>query len=653
MKTLQKIVCATMGAFVVSALSMTQAEASYRPTITSKVSTKFAKDVQNTVALMRAWTKSQRGGFMAERLGLLFMQPNGASGHLPDDEHGWKKDGSHFIGADGMEYDAYSEIDSIKDLYQVSDNTERFGREVVFSKLSTEVTQLVLQNAKYHLDMMAKEQPERRDMYLAYLAKLCYLPNGKSPYAKEKTQIGPHKRPIKFYAIENKGCKFVDTEGVEHDYDEVHKKYVSLGGARWLILNVCAHHIGKKDILDLYPEEVKKLQRNYKKKMQEFGKKASAPTGDMDKTKTASKDRRVAYAKKLGVTYRSKLKTDKMPTQYRKDIQKAVSFLKSLKPELRWLFLSERLGMMFMPTSGGCGYQADFSLARGSRFIGADGMEYDAVAGLNTLTNDMWRDWENSIRIAKGVGNETLFAQFGDEVAELVLQSAKYQLDKIEELSPEARDAALARIARLEYQLNGNTSYAPLKWKAAYGGMIEEYKLDASPDDVYFTDSEGKEHRGADVWKYAPVGRWELLMVCTHHLGKDAILGLCPTEVKKLRENYEKRKKKHCAAAVKLKSWPQRAREAWLVERLDLTYMPDGSSPKDSRGWTTWGARYIGSDGKEYDWWQSSYYIGNREEWGVPGRLMADSEEEFWLDIHEEVAQLQKVYTEHAPAQAR
>ena len=266
--------CVALAALTFGAVCFTPAEAAYKPKITSKMGGQFTKDLKKVVATLKAMPKTVRWAFYAEKLGLCFMPPNGAIGN---DSNGWMKDGSHFIGVDGMEYDTKSECDARPKnpdtWHPCATSLDRLGREVVFSKLSSEVTAFVLANAKYHLDKRAEELPEMRDLYLAYLAKLCYLPDGKSPYGKIETKIGPHKQPIQYYELGGTGCKFVDTEGNEHNYRDVFKKYsdLHLDGDRWIILNNCVHHVGAKDILALYPEEVKKLRANYKKKMQELG----------------------------------------------------------------------------------------------------------------------------------------------------------------------------------------------------------------------------------------------------------------------------------------------------------------------------------------------------------------------------------------------
>ena len=543
MKMLKGFASIALGALIVAAVCFAPAEAAYKPKITSKMSGQFTKDVQKVVSELKAMPKPVRWTFCAEKLGFLFMPPNGIPGH--DSNTGNMRDGSHFIGVDGMEYDAgaeYKARPSSKAWTSCASAMDRLGREIVFSKLSSEVTALVLENAKFHLDKMAENMPEMRDMYLAYLAKLCYLPDGKSPYGKLSTKTGPHKQPIQYYEL-GKGCLFVDEEGTEHNFDEVHRKYASLGGARWTILDVCAHHVGAKDILALYPDEVKKLRANYKKKMQELRVGASEAKEDKAEEETNEPGEKAeSLAKKLGVTYRPKTNADRMGGQFKKDLDSVVKYLKSLPKSQRWCYIAERMGLMFMPQDGRNGY-ANGWLKNGAYFIGANGLEYDAHAELDVINNKGTRsEWNKHSDLTDRLGRTLVFSKFPDEVAELVLQNAKYHLDKLAAEHPEGRDAILARLAQLEYLPNGTAPYGRITWKGPHGDMLNEYKINASWNMYYFTDTEGKARRTIDATTWN-VGIWETLLICAHHLGAEAILALCPEEVKKLRANYEKRMK--------------------------------------------------------------------------------------------------------------
>ena len=201
MEKMKKLCSVAIATLAFGAICLPPAEAAYKPKITSKMGGQAVKDVQKVVATLKAMPKPLRWTFYAESMGLLFMPPNGRIGHK---DNGNILDGSHFIGVDGMEYDAKAEYNARPSggvWTFCAGNTDRLGREVIFSKLSYEVTAFVLENAKYQLEKMAEEQPERRDLYLAYLAKLCYLPDGKSPYEKLGTRIDPHKQPIQCYDL--------------------------------------------------------------------------------------------------------------------------------------------------------------------------------------------------------------------------------------------------------------------------------------------------------------------------------------------------------------------------------------------------------------------------------------------------------------------
>ena len=66
-----------------------------------------------------------------------------------------------------------------------------------------------------------------------------------------------------------------------------------------------------------------------------------------------------------------------------------------------------------------------------SRFIGANGVEYDAMKELYAINNKGTRaEWDKYSDITDELGRELVFSQLPNEVAELILQNAKYQLNK-------------------------------------------------------------------------------------------------------------------------------------------------------------------------------------------------------------------------------
>lgn len=273
MKIAYKLGYMALALMIWGGVSFTPAEAAYKPKLSDNMGGSFKKDVQGVVAYLKSLPKPARWTFMAEYLGVLYMAADGASGHT---EKGGIDDGARFVGIDGREYDASGELKAVRVKGGWSEweknkfAIERLGRDAVFAKMSSEVTALVLANAKFHLKKMAESDPVLRDMCLANIAGLCYMPDGEKANAEvaEWNDPGRFKQVIRSYSYP--GSKFVDAEGAEHDYDDVYAKLTSRCGHRWNILQLCNHYVGKKDILSIFPDDVKKLRANYEKKMKEL-----------------------------------------------------------------------------------------------------------------------------------------------------------------------------------------------------------------------------------------------------------------------------------------------------------------------------------------------------------------------------------------------
>ena len=556
-----------LAALALGAMGLTPAEAAYKPKITNKMSGQTMKEVQKVVTTLKSMPKTFRWTFLAEKLGLMFMPDNAGIGHL---ENGGFIRGAHFIGCDGVEYDANAQTQEVtrelkNDWSYCAVNLERFGREVVFSRLSSEVTEIVMQNANYHLQKMAELQPERRVMYLAYLAELCYLAAGKSPYEQLTTQIAPHRQPIQVYDISNKGCKFIDPEGKEQAFDEIRKKYSNHGDSRWMILSVCAHHVGKKDILDLYPEDVKTMREYYKNKFSNL-----------------------SLAKKLGVTYQPKTSADKLSGQAKRELAGAVAYLKGLPQKLRWCFISGRLGILFIPSNGAVG-QGNHKAYSASCFIGADGWLYNlhSTANVNHDRNAWGVNSERAVRL----GHDVVFSRLSTEVAEFLLQNANYHLQKMAEEQPERRDMYLAYLANLCYRPDGRSPYENRVTKI--GPHMQPYQYyDIDNIDCRFVDTEGTEHKYDDIQKkYALPGgdRWTILNICAHHMGADAILALCPDVVKKLRATYKKRMEELGSSATEPKETKDEVtndpaeKPDSLAKKLGVSYRPQTNADQSSQ----------------------------------------------------------------------
>lgn len=530
MKKMQRLVYPALVAMVFGAVSITPAEAAYKPkTNINKLSGQAKIELKAAVAFLKGLPKSERWAFIAERLGLLFMPSNGKPGHR---DNSWVRiDGAHFIGADGKEYDAYAEISHglrTSDWPKKTDTIDRLGREEVFSLFASEVSALVLANARYQLDKMHEEHAELRDLYLAHLAKLCYFSDTEK-YYDVSTWTGPHQLPVRSYVIS--GGKFVDINGEEHDVLPVYKQNTSLGGDRWTILNVCTHHVGKKDILDLFPDEVKKLRANYKKRMK----------GVINNAKKQTNRER----------------TEKDPeSKQSMEVDRAIEEMKSFSSLLRAAIMAEKMGLLFIPdgrdayastiTNDEDDHTRYYSVNSDAHFIGEDGKMHlfeDVIKNEVRDRKGMTEKWRRVKQAIYNHGEEAIFAPFEEEFKKIVLSSAKYFLDSMMEIM---REAWLVYVAEFVYEPNGGSPYeedAPHKWtQPGTINLSKQNEWRNISHKARYISSQGREI--LVLWsknehkKLADMANW-----CRCLLGTEEILNLYPDEVKKLRENYEKRMK--------------------------------------------------------------------------------------------------------------
>lgn len=532
MRIAQKIGYMAVTLLVFGAINFTPAEAAYKPkTNTSKMNGQTRKELKDAVTFLKALPKSERWAFIAERLGLLFMPKNGKPGHR---DNSWVRiDGAHFIGCDGKEYDALSEISHglrTSDWPKKTGIIDRIGREEVFSQLASEVRALVLANAKYQLNKMAEEHKELRDLYLAHLAKLCYFTDTRE-YYEESTWNGPHQLPVRSYILA--GGRFIDLNGEEHDVDRVYKLNSALGGDRWTTLNVCTHHVGKKDILDLFTDDVKKLRANYKKKMQEFH-------NNITEQADSEEDKNISEPKQ--------------PTT----VTDAIKAMKQFSPLLRSAIIAEKMGLLFN-TDGKPSYESTlttdeedhtryYKVNSGAQFFDENGVMHSFEDVINKevlFKKGMPEKWRQMKQTIYNHGEEAVFKPFANDLEKIVISTAKYHLD---ELNVEVREAWLAFVADLVYTKNGSSPYAesaPHKWTQPGTLNLRQQNewRNVSPNARYI-NSHGNEtlklwSRGSKDQRLADMANW-----CRVLVGSEKILDLYPETLKVMRAFYQKRSPK-------------------------------------------------------------------------------------------------------------
>lgn len=507
------------------------------------------EEVQKGVRALRALPALWRDSFIAEMMGLLFL-PNDAAYEPGLKQHPdgypqyWIREGALLVSGTGRVYNHSKDVleggavrESAKARKQNTENwkTARLamqvvGEETIFSFVARDVARVVQQTAKYHL----KKMPAKlREELLAELAGLCYVPGGGSARSGKLAwaRLGTVSFNQKVESWELKsGALFMDSQGREQDISALRKRFAGSAASEELI-RWCASLVGEKDILSLFPKEVKALRAAYEQRMQQLG--VSADSLPAEPQAPAMR-----LSARLGALYRPGADTSRMSATYRAELKAVVDYLKTLPKPARWAFIAERMGLLFMPQSGSVGLSNWGWMEDGSHFIGADGCEYDAPAELGALEKRGGRaEWNQCSDTVERLGREVVFAELAEEVAELVLQNAKYEVEKMGEAQPVRRDMFLAWLAGLLYTPEGELARGKEAMvTGSHKQPIRELQFDTQSR---FTDSQGNEWSMADViekYDHPHYDRWLILETCVHHLGSAAILALFPKELQRLRE---------------------------------------------------------------------------------------------------------------------
>ena len=225
------------------------------------------------------------------------------------------------------------------------------GVTPIFSMHANAVTRVVKRTAKYHLKSL---NPKLRDLALSYLAGIFFTPQGgnamieddsandrgtrsysRRSYSSTDPQMkeGPaswddyeisgrilegnaHREYSRTHYFDERSrqrreqdyilganqvkwqidAEYIDSQGNRQSVHRALSNVTKLNKVKesLRVIIVCASYIGAKDILDLYPKEVKAMRKASKKTMEELAKNASsqndAKTDTKDDTKSDSKD---------------------------------------------------------------------------------------------------------------------------------------------------------------------------------------------------------------------------------------------------------------------------------------------------------------------------------------------------------------------------
>lgn len=353
-------------------------------------------------------------------------------------------------------------------------------------------------------------------------------------------------------------------------------------------------------------------------------------------------------------------------------LKEAVSTIKSFPRFAREAFYAEMLGLSYKSdgsTAMVASSQGKSSTHRGARFVGTDGKEHDWHSEYNAANSSKWEVAKAS---CVDVDVPVALSAFSRDITKMVHRTAKALLD---EMPQELRDCWLAEEGGLCYVEGGASGYSGKQYVSRSEAGYDVPHPQLLPT-ARFTDTNGVEHKVFELLRSETGQKWvrrkDVLHTCAYLVGKQEIFDLFPKEMAQLSKYHME--KTEAGAGSKaggstatpetsataettsgaLKLWPLAAREAFLVERLGLCYMKDGSSAYDSRAWVRQGARYISSDGKDSDWWSASNQMSDRDMWSKVSKLYEkEGFETVMTAMKDDVDRLKKAFAAHAPKKAQ
>ena len=603
---------------------ITPAEAAYRPETKVVLKGKAKTMLREALAAFNALPDIGRQAIIANRLELYFSEEGDSRynswDHCPNS-------GAKFVCADGSLRDWRQVKDSIPPV-QWNDADRKvydLGANAVFPSVSREVTPLIYETAKFIVRSMPHEL---RDSWLAEEAGLLYTASGAKAYAKGTTSTttdsGKEVKSRKLASLYD--LRFIDAEGQEQQYAKVLADHSQQYERRRKVLYLCIQYTSRKEILDLFSDELSTLRKNAK---------GAQENDDADDDAPKSS----ATANKLKEA------------------------LANLPKESQEAFLSEQLGMCFM--ADGSNALSSKRAKSGAIYIGSDGEEHNVSSDLSKASSSDLSKARDTFRSAN---KSQIISAFRPELIAMAHETAPVLLRAMPDMM---RDAWLSETAELCYASGDNKPYTGKIGAVRTETGVEVRFKSLNLKYARFVDAKGVEHKPSERdAQWAKWGkRWTILHFCAQVGGNEDIFKAMPLELDALRRAHSKATgtpytppadlnrtamgdttspsaqsttamgdtqappqkvdTPTASAPVKLlprttipttppalaptsdadspvvatfKQVPQSAREAKLAAMLGICYMEDGSKATQSQNnYVRTGAKFIGSDGKVYD----------------------------------------------------
>lgn len=243
----------------------------------------------------------------------------------------------------------------------------------------------------------------------------------------------------------------------------------------------------------------------------------------------------------------------RIPKELNQVVGKGRVALRKLPRNLRWALMAETLGLCYQP-KGNPAYSSKpaykkseqikyYPVQKGSRFIGADGVEYGFYDVINSKNTTQNKEWITVKRAIHSAGVHAVLSGSSAEVSSLCVQTARRRLHRMPAVM---QDAFLAEMDSLLYVPEGGSAYLGRK-KGGLNGTDMQLEFWKISDKARFMDRTGTERSVAELTrmreKDAPTRRaWIQAMWCCQLVGQESILKEFSDELKLMRK-WSPRKK--------------------------------------------------------------------------------------------------------------
>lgn len=237
----------------------------------------------------------------------------------------------------------------------------------------------------------------------------------------------------------------------------------------------------------------------------------------------------------------------KVGEELKKEVRGGQMSLRKLSKKVRWALMAEVLALCYQskgqPAYGKPVFHKKekiyyYPVRQGSRFIGADGVEYGWCEVVHGKSSKEYPEWVKVKQAMEHAGVHAVLKDFPEEVTSLCRQTAARRIARMPEVM---QDAFFAEMFGLYYVPDGSSAYLSRK-KGGVNGSDMELEFWQVSDDACFVDRRGQKQRVAEMIamrdkKDAATRRaWIQAMLCCQLIGKKDALEDFADVVRKLKK---------------------------------------------------------------------------------------------------------------------